>query len=135
MAKQKDVQISLLNVQMKIRDQLIEDQQKLLESNKIPNKIPKKFQDLKSLKEITEEAKLLFPPIEKSTIQKSRSPKKKPPSEEIKFPKISQKRSTSIRKPLKANKSTELIEKNSLVSKNYLNKKPIYSIIKIIYSF
>ena len=88
---------------------------------------------MKSIQEITQEAKLLFPIIEKNQylIPKSAvSPQKK--RDDVRFPMLernqysgyhSQKRSV----PLKVNKSSELIEMSSLSSKNYLYKKPVFS--------
>jgi hypothetical protein len=119
---------------MKIRDQLIEDQRKLLESNGIPNKLSAKFNTLKSLNDIAEEAKLMFPSIEKPIIiRSSRSPKKTVISEEIKLPRIIKKRADSKKKPIKSSKPSDLAELSSLSAKNYLYKKPVYRIKEFIF--
>ena len=112
---------------MKIRDQLIEDQRKLLDSNRIPNRLSVRFNELKSLNDIAEEAKLMFPAIDRPIIvRSSRSPKKIAMSEEFKLPRIVKKRADSKKKPVKSSKPSELAELSNLSAKNYLHKKPVY---------
>ena len=102
-----------------------------MESHKIKPTKPLKYNEIKSIQEISQEAKLLFPIIERNQYIMPKtvsSPSKK--REDVRFPLIERKNhSISLKKngPLKVNKSSELIEMSSLSAKNYLYKKPAFS--------
>lgn len=90
-----------------------------------------KYDNIKSISEITQAAKNLFPIIERNQyLQKQNNSiqihRKK---EDIKLPYLERNQSAPKKKvPLKLNKSSELYELSSLSAKNYHYKKPVFRI-------
>lgn len=119
--------------QLSVRDNIINEQKKLLDTHKIQSQRPIRYNEVKSITEISQEIKLLFPLIEKNQYlmsqKKPNSPIKK--KQDIKLPTIERKNylaSQTKNGPLRVNQSSELIEMSSLSAKNYLLKKPAFSI-------
>lgn len=115
-----------------MRDTIINEQKKLIENHKIQPPKPIRYNEVKSINEISQEAKLLFPIIERNhylaTQKNTLAPIKK--KEDLKLPLIERKNYSSSQVkngPLRVNKSSELIEMSSLSAKNYLLKKPAFS--------
>lgn len=65
--QQKDVQVAFLHHQIKLRDEIIEEQKSVIQSNKIKTKISYNY--LQNLEEIADQARINFPIIKKSLDQ------------------------------------------------------------------
>lgn len=63
-SKQKELLISFLKSQVSLRDKIIEEQKLLIQKNKIVSRIT--YSKLKDLHEISNEAKMAFPQIDRS---------------------------------------------------------------------